>query len=499
MIAGRLPLLAAALLALAPAAAADHDLRVLVPSVARTGTSAADRWWSELVIHNPMDGAVRVSATWIPRGDASPPAPVVLTVAGRGSILVGDVLDELLGVADGAGGLLLEPDGPIVASSRTATTTSGGPRRGQHVPGLPLAELAGVRQNLLPHLTHTGAFRTNLGFVNLGWDELLAWTVPIAFGVPSPKARMLEIPAAGAAQLDGLLGEAGPVEDGMFWIETDFLSGPFVAWASVIDNRTGDARLVTPVRPVESQAYLLGTAHGNGIDARAWRTEVEVVGDPFLPVRYRLEWLPAGAHNGSPDAVEVELGPGEARRHRDVVATDLGGIGIGSVRVTAVEGHVLASAHTFTGADGGTIGHHVRALHAAEATPCLPGARAVAVHLRDDGVDDDAGFRTDLLLQSTSAAPITVTAEVRDAAGDTIGEHAVDLAPYGFDRVEGVARRVRAGGAGVAAATLRCSGAGGAFLAVATVLDGIDGDPILVPAVRLPSAPGRADPADPAE
>jgi len=498
VIAGRLPLLAAALLALSPATAAGHDPRVLVPSVASTGASAADRWWSELVIHNPVDGAVRVSATWIPRGDGSPTGPVVLTVAGRGSVLVGDVLDGLFGVADGAGGLLLEPDGPIVASSRTATAAAGGPSRGQHVPGLALAELEGVRQNLLPHLTATAAFRTNLGFVNLGWDELLAWTVPIAFNLPSPKARMLEVPAAGATQFEGLLGEAGPVEDGMFWIETDFLSGPFVAWASVVDNRTGDARFVTPVRPLGSQAYLLGAAHGSGIDARDWRTALEVVGDPFLPVRYRLEWLPAGVHNGSPNAIEVELGPGEARRHRDVVAADLDGIGIGALRVSAVDGQVLASAHTFAGDGGGTIGHHVPALRAAEATPCLPGSAAAAVHLRDSG-DDGAGFRSDLLVQSTSAAPLTVTADLWDAVGDRIGKVTVDLPPYGFERVERIVRQVRPEGADVAAATLRCTGAGGAFLAAASVLDGPDGDPILVPAVRLPAAPGRADPADPAE
>lgn len=491
-------LVAAAALGAAAAVTAGDDHRVLVPSVARTAAGAADRWRSELVVHNPLDGVVTVSATWIPRGSASPPAPVVVSVPGGSSLVLDDAPADLFGIVDGAGGLLLEPDGPIIASSRTATAAAGGPTRGQHVPGLPLAALAGVRQNLLPHLTDTDAFRTNLGFVNLGWDELLAWTVPVAFGAPSPKARMLVVPAAGAAQFGGLLGEAGPVEDGMFWIETDFLSGPFVAWASVVDNRTGDARFVTPVQPVEDQAYLLGSTHGAGRDGRQWRTDLEVVGDPFLPIRYRLEWLPAAGGNGAPAGVEIELEPGEARRHRDVVAADLGGTGIGSVRVTAVEGHVLASGHVFVEVEGGTIGHHVPALHAAEATPCLPESSAAAVHLRDSG-DDGDGFQAHLLLQSTSAAPVTVVAEVRDATGDTIGELAVGLPPFGFERVERIVRQVRPEGADIATATLRCTGAGGGFLAAVSVLDGPDGDPILVPAVRLPAAPGRADPAAPAE
>lgn len=488
---GRHVVLTAIVLAALGAAADD---RVLLPAVARTDGSHGTRWRSDLVVFNPAPEPRTTSVAWFERGSSNPaPRRAELVIPGRGSLLVEDALASLYGVDEGAGGLLFEPDGPIGVSSRTFTTLAGGGTLGQHVPGVPLPALEGVRQDLLLQLTATADFRTNLGFVNLGYDELLAWVVPIAFGAESPKARIIEVPAMGASQHGGILGETDDtVEDGMFWIETGFLSGPFVAWASVVDNLSGDAVFVLPTVPTSEAVYLLGAAHISGYGDTVWRTDLEIVGDPHLAVRLRLEWLAAGSDNTNPAAVEVDLDPGEARRYRDVVAAVFGTTGAGTVRVIPVFGAVMVSARTFTSSTAGTFGQHLPALAGNVATGSRPGEAALAIHLRDTG-ERATGLRSNLLLQSTSSVAIAVTAEFVDHAGAPLGRLSFELPPFGFRQQNRVLRELRDEGVELAAAILTTATPGGSFLAAVSTIDGVTGDPIFVPAWRQPPPAVRAD------
>lgn len=486
----RLTALLAAVVAATSAVAADlDDALVLVPAVARTDGANGTHWRSDVVLHNPANDPRSLQLSYLVRGRPNPaPAVVPLEVPPGGSLLVEDVLATLFGVDAGAGALLAAADGPLIVASRTFTDAPGGGGYGQYVPGVPVAALDGVRQDLLPHLTDNDGFRTNLGFVNLGYDELLAWTVPIAFGVPAPKARMLQAPANGTSQYGGLLGETGgAIDDGMFWIETDFLSGPFVAWASVVDNLSGDAVLVLPATPIGEPVYVLGAAHLDGFGDTAWRTDLEVVGDPYLTVAYRLEWLPAGADNTAPEGVEFELAPGEARRHRDVVASVFSETGAGSVRVTPVLGEMLVSARTFTEADVGSFGQHIPATRVSSAATAATGDAAVCVHLREAG-DLATGVRSHLLLQSTVPETVAVSAELFAADGTPLGVLDFELPPYGFLQDNRILRRLRPEGVGLAVARLTTATPGGAFLAGVSTVDGPTGDPIFVPATVIPAA-----------
>ncbi len=490
-----LVLLALLLGALAPSALSDDpDPRLLVPAVARLAGAHGTLWRSTLVVHNPGPTPITVELELLERGRASSfPATATLTIPAHGSSLTEDVLATLFGVVSGAGALLLEADGPIVASSRTYTSVaSPGDAHatwGQHVPALPIAPIAATRQYLLIQLTATDAFRTNLGLVNLGYDELLAWTVPIVFAGEAPKARMLTAPAHGMAQYDGLLAETGAqVPDGMFWIDTDFLSGPFLAWASVVDNGTGDAMFVPPVLPASQPVYLLGAAHAGGAGGTRWRTDLQVVGDPQLPVDYRVEWLPRNRDNREPLATEHQLAPGEAHRHADVVAGVFGATGAGALRVTPTRGQPLVSARTFNHTPLGSYGQYIPALSLSDAA--APGNTAVVVHLRET-----ASFRTNLGLLNASEVEITVEIELLDAAGASLGGLAVDLPPYAFHQLERVLRRVTLDPVELAAAHLATTTPGGAFLAYASVVDTASGDPILVPATRM--TPHRATAVSP--
>jgi hypothetical protein len=212
-----------------------------------------------------------------------------------------------------------------------------------------------------------------------------------------------------------------------------------------------------------------------------------VVGDPYLPVDYRLEWLPRDRGDREPLTAEFALAPGAARRHEDVVRTAFGATGSGAIRVVPSRGSPLVAARTFNLTDLGSYGQYVPAMAAGEATG--PGDTALLVHLRET-----AAFRSNLGLLNASAVPITVAVELLAGGGASLGALTVELAPFAFRQLDRVLRRVTTDPVEIAAAHLSTPTPGGAFFAYASVVDNLSGDPIFVPAVRIGAARSQSSP-----
>jgi hypothetical protein len=325
-----------------------------------------------------------------------------------------DIVHTVFGRIGTAGTVVIDPDAVVVASART-WTTSGAGGYGQFVAGVPVADRHGVYQSLLPQLTDDQRYRTNFGLVNLGYDQLHAWVAPVVFDGEDPKPRMERIPAWGCADFSGRLAEPGdPVSDALILVEIEFLPGPHFAWASVVDNATGDAIFIPPVAPAGETLVIPAAAHAPGVGGAQWRTDLEVVGDPFLPVEYRLEWWPA-AGGGAVSSVELSLSPGEAHRHEDVVATVLERHGAGAIAVVFTQGEALVSSRTFVQAPGGTYGQYVPRMPEAEAL--APGVNGWLTPLRGG-----AEFRSNIGLVNPDDDQVSVTVSILDTAGAVVAE-----------------------------------------------------------------------------
>ncbi len=460
------------------------QLQYLVPAVARVPGEAGSLWRSDLVLHNP--GSVPATATlqYIERDQANPsPAERTLSIEPGVSVLSEDILLTVFDVGEGAGALLIVCDQPVVISSRTfnltADTDGTATTWGQFVPGVPVASFAATALNLLPQLTNNAVFRTNLGIVNLGYDELLAWVAAKVFDGEGPKARMYRVPANGMSQINGLLGETGePIDDAMISTDTDFLSGPYLAWASVVDNQTGDAIFVPPITPLGEQVYIPAAAHTEGLNGSVWRTDLEVTGDPHLPVSYRLEWLPADIDNSNPTGIDFTLEPGQARRHHDVVGTDLGATGVGALRVHMIVGHALITSRTYTVTEAGSFGQFVGGQPAAAAV--LFGGESVLVHLRQSP-DESAGYRSNVGVVNTSATTIDVVVDIHDSAGAFLTTVSFAVPPFSMHQVNHILRGLRPTGIDLASARISTTTEGGSLLAYVSVIDNRSNDPIFVP------------------
>jgi hypothetical protein len=452
--------------------AAAEELRILLPAVARVSGEAGTVWRSDAVVLNPGPEAVTFRMSFLERGRSTPePEWFEATLPVGASMEFSDIVHTVFGRIGTAGTVVIDPDAVVVASART-WTTSGAGGYGQFVAGVPVADRHGVYQSLLPQLTDDQRYRTNFGLVNLGYDQLHAWVAPVVFDGEDPKPRMERIPAWGCADFSGRLAEPGdPVSDALILVEIEFLPGPHFAWASVVDNATGDAIFIPPVAPAGETLVIPAAAHAPGVGGAQWRTDLEVVGDPFLPVEYRLEWWPA-AGGGAVSSVELSLSPGEAHRHEDVVATVLERHGAGAIAVVFTQGEALVSSRTFVQAPGGTYGQYVPRMPEAEAL--APGVNGWLTPLRGG-----AEFRSNIGLVNPDDDQVSVTVSILDTAGAVVAEFTREVPGRRLLQVNGALEGLTV----AEPAAARVHVVEGRVFAWASVVDNASGDPIFIPAV----------------
>jgi subtilisin-like proprotein convertase family protein len=158
------------------------------------------------------------------------------TVGGHQILALDDIVAASFG-RTGFGSVRAELDGNLVATSRTATSSVGG-TYGQFVP-LRLADIAGVARELL-HIERSAAFRTNVGALNTGGiDEVVRFTLYDAAGHAMGSIDRT-VAALSLVQFSVEAITSAPVADGRVEVEVVTSNGHALAWASVVDNITGD-------------------------------------------------------------------------------------------------------------------------------------------------------------------------------------------------------------------------------------------------------------------
>lgn len=165
-------------------------------------------------------------------------------VSAHQAIRIDDVVGSYFGRANTFGAVRADLSGTLVATSRTFTTSSTG-TYGQFIPfarseffGLDDTP-GGVVRELL-HIERSSAFRTNLGAINTDGsiDAVVRFTLFDAAGQPLGSTDRTVRPLQ-VVQFPVQALTSSPVADGR--IQVQMVSGiGAIAWASVIDNVTGD-------------------------------------------------------------------------------------------------------------------------------------------------------------------------------------------------------------------------------------------------------------------
>ncbi len=455
----------------------------LVAAAAHTPGLEDTTWVTDLEIHNPGDTQASGFLFLLKTGrDNSDAVGTYFGVGAGASLRLSDVVRTTFGESEATGGILVGSDAPVMVTSRTFNDDESG-TYGQYVEGYADTEaLATGERATLIQLTENAAFRTNLGIVNAGstgfWADVDFYR---RNGESLGSKRYWVGPFMHIQRVKVLTTVTGSdVDDGYAVVGTGTPGARFFVYASVNDNRTGDATLIVPAAVSAGTAvYLPGAARVSGYEDTAWRTDLEVHNPGSSQARFTMELLVPDAENTAPAQRSFSLGGGLSVRYVDVIASVFGTDGAATLRIAPTQGQISAIQRTYNNQPAGTYGQFVAGMP--EDAAVAYGEEARIVQLSQSS-SDDSGFRTNLGLVNATGGLIGVTADLYRADGVQLGSRSYWLPAYGYRQENKVFRKVTADAVYDGYAVLSTTTAAGRFFAYASVVDNRSGDPITIPA-----------------
>jgi len=224
-------------------AAPPSDAPVIIPAAAHATGVADSRWRTDLQLHNPDDQAGSVAIELL-----AGPTPTTRTrelASGEGQHLE-DVLATLFSIQGVAPLRLSSSTTRTLIGSRTYALSEDG-AAGQFVPAVAESDAADDASTVrLLQLSYSPdrkrGFRTNLGFVNPS-EQPITLRIDL-YRSPSTLlgSAYTNVPARAGAQINDAFARwtSLDVEDGFAVVRAVTTGARFVAWASVVDNRTVD-------------------------------------------------------------------------------------------------------------------------------------------------------------------------------------------------------------------------------------------------------------------
>lgn len=234
--------------------AAPPDQGRYILTAAHLAGFAGTLWRTDLEVHNPgtLDATYIIELLVRNQANPSPPRATFTLSEGR-SATYNDVLQSVFNFS-GAAALRITPiSGDILLASRTYNQTPSG-TYGQFVPAHAITQaITSGRSARLIQLSHdpslqTG-FRTNLGFVSatvvpIDVEIRFATAIGLHLGTYTFQLKPYEFKQFDKAYE---LVSNTVVNGGYVTVRTTTVGGVFFAYASVVDNRTGDPVFVPAI------------------------------------------------------------------------------------------------------------------------------------------------------------------------------------------------------------------------------------------------------------
>jgi PKD repeat protein len=232
-----------------------HASSWLIPAVVHAPGLEGTRWRTTVTVVNDSAQPATVLLSFYPSGGGDP-LDLERALPAAGTAQWPDILVSAFGYdpeASVQGIVGLGGDVPLVATSRTYTEAAGG-TFGQYLPAVAATEGLGAGEvGVLANLTRGDAYRTNVGVLNLGGD-----TVTVRLTARSEDGEQIgdvvthSVPASRYWQANDFLGpswaDAGDRTIAYATVEVEGQEGRIWAYASVVDNGTGDPTTIPVLR-----------------------------------------------------------------------------------------------------------------------------------------------------------------------------------------------------------------------------------------------------------
>lgn len=235
------------------------------------------------------------------------------------------------------------------------------------------------------------------------------------------------------------------------------------------------------------ELYVPAAAHNSGAGGTVWRTDLEVKARGDAPASFTVELLEERTANSDPLSATFSVEAGESLRLADVVDAVFGFTGSGALRLTAVQGAILATSRTFNTNPDGTYGQYIPAYEAEKAAE--HGNDYVLMQL-----SSSESYRTNVGFVNTTDASLALEVDLYTASAVLLGSLPLTLRPCEMRQVPAVFTQVTNEAVEDGYALVRTSTDGGRFFAYASVVDNLSGDAIFIPAqldgpIEAPLAP----------
>jgi len=490
--------------------AATQGSVLFVPGSAHVSGAAGTNWRTDLEVANPGDSQASFTVALLKRNQGNPSPPTKTFTLGSGkAVRYEDVLATVFGFSGAAALRISVDEGMVAVTSRTYNATSSG-TYGQFIDGLQegIAIQAGQEGRLI-QLTHkrsaSSGYRTNIGFVNATASGLALKADLYRADGSLLGGRSYNLAPYEYRQIDKIFEgvTSSDVEDGYAVLYTTTNGGSFFAYASVVDNRTGDPVYITPqVRPHASvnqaaglavrdvakagapsaSLYIPASAHVPGAAGTNWRTDLELHNPGTVQGRYTLGLLKRNQANSSPPVKTFTVAPGRSLRLEDVLDSAFGFSGAAALRITPQEGDVIVTSRTYNQTSSGTYGQFIAGV--SERTALVAGEQAFQIQLSHKP-GGGSGFRTNVGMLNCTDSTLAVEAQFFSSGGSSYGKKTYTLKPYEFIQVDRIFESVT--GSTVADGYIRLSTTteDGRFLAYASIIDNRTGDPVFAPAIPV--------------
>jgi uncharacterized repeat protein (TIGR01451 family) len=413
---------------------------LIIPSVGHLD-GINSHWQSDIRVANTASQSIHYQLTFTPDDATKGVKQTIISVDAGATTALDDIIKTWYGIGslgETANGVLeIRPlDNPAkggpanddlsvsfttTASSRTYNVASNsvGGTLGQFIPAVPFNNFVGRALDQahaatvlgLQQIAQNDAFRTNVGVVEAAGQP--ASVLISAFD--SSGKKLLDFPLDLApnqqVQLNSFLAQNKiTLSDGRLEVKVTGGDGKITAYASVVDNKSGDPLLVSGV-PIGQNAFdhfvLPGVADLN-TGVAAWRTDMRIFNPTPTAQFVTLSFYPQNS-SAQPQITSMSINPGEVRKLDNTMSSLFGLTNIGgAVHVTTNSATPLViTGRTYNVAsDGSTFGQFIPAVTSADAVGKSDRPLQVLQ------VEDSVRYRTNLGIAEVTGKPATVEVQV---------------------------------------------------------------------------------------
>ncbi len=228
------------------------------------------------------------------------------------------------------------------------------------------------------------------------------------------------------------------------------------------------------------EIYIPGAAHVAGSNNTTWRTDLEIRSVGTIGARCRVDLLRKNRDNTNHPSIILELAAGAASRYEDALELLFGYEGAATLRITTLEGEVRATSRTYNITPDGTFGQFIGGTTSADIF--VTGLDATIIQLTASPTGE-SGFRTNIGMVNLEGEPTTLDIDLYHADLTHLGRVSTNLEPFDFKQIDNIFARVTSADVPDGFAIVRARFLNSRYLAYASVIDNLTGDPIFIPAL----------------